>query len=1258
MSESNTTGNMRVCLRCGAQITAFAPGGVCPSCLVTSVIDSTDEGETETEVSATLPGAPEIADFRLTELLGEGGFGQVFAAEQLRPIQREVAVKVLKPGAGGEHSLARFESEAQALALMDHPGIAHVFDAGESEDGRPFIIMERIDGAPILEFCKERGLDLDERLALFQQICAAVGHAHRRGIIHRDIKPSNILIGVEGGVPEPKVIDFGIAKGTDSLLTERTLLTQQNQMLGTPAYMSPEQAEGRGAIDVRSDIYSLGVLLYELVTGTPPFREEEFRTLAYDEVLSKIRTESPPRPTTRARETRDLVVGKLSSDLDWIVMRAIEKDPARRYETADALGRDVLAFLSGEAIEARPPSAAYRLRNFVRRNRGAVAASTAILLALVAGTIVSFVMFLRAEDNAVLAKQSAAEAEQSEARNRQQFSLAEFAKAKELVASRPGVAVAHLTRAVRIDPGNHAAATRLLNLLASEDWPTKSFPPIDHGQIARTVAFSPDGTRLLVAGDARTFDVHDAASGKLLKSIPIKARCLNIEQTADGRFAAVETSENLVLFDMVKMETVRWMRSTRGFPTGCSFSANGRWLAAGFHGGAVRVWEVAKGKLVSKMQLEIHRPFVRFAPTDDRLAISDKDSGVRLVTPSPDSDSDLDSLEPVSAEILGMCFTPDGRRLVLRCGDSTVRTFDFQSGREIAVMPHLGALVETFEINADGSLVLTGDDAGKARVFDLETGRLLGEPVSHAGRYVRASFSPDGRWVASSSALATELNIPVKVWDARSGAPICAPFLHPRGVLQLAWSPDGRRIAVASRSRMVAVWGIRQSSMHPTTMRHPDAVWRAGFDEGGERLYTLMPDGRASAWDATTGKALSDKPQTFGEVAVAAHRCGGHTLRHGQSHRRTRLLPHNKFQRPEDLVAPDFREGGVRAFAASADGEKLATGCADRKVRVWSLRDGRLLDTFGDFDAPLSVVAFDQEGRIVAGGDLAGCVEIHRLGQSVALFSGQMHSRRVDCLSFSADSDVLASGGNDKRARILHLKTRVLGEPLEHEGAISQLAFSPDCGLLATSGIDNTARVWTVATGELLGVPLRHLDVASNHGLYLMWRSADHLVTTASHDNTARVWDVHSGRQLVPSMSQLSGAISAALSPDRRALLFGGDIGAHARVWDLGTGIPLTKLLQGDERVICTAFSPRGDRLVTGTLGGTTYVYPMPPRDIELPDEFLQYAESLGGFRFNPGGLLETSPPIDRSALPEFGNPWLRWLTTSAEGRLTNNVRW
>ena len=347
-----------------------------------------------------------IGSYHLLEKIGEGGMGEVWVAEQHKPIHRRVALKLIKAGMDTKQVIARFESERQALAMMDHPAIAKVFEAGETDEGRPYFVMEYVQGIPITAYCDRNRLTTKERLELFRHVCEGVQHAHQKAIIHRDLKPSNILVAVQDGVPVPKIIDFGVAKATAQSLTERTMYTELGVLIGTPEYMSPEQAEMTGAnVDTRTDVYSLGAILYELLVGSLPFDPKELRRAGYDEIRRRIREVDPPKPSTKLstmgeassaqaanrRTEGPALIRQIRGDLDWITMKALEKDRTRRYGTPSDMAADIERYLHNQPIVARPPSTAYKAGKFARRHRFGVGVASAIAVLLVAFSITTAV---------------------------------------------------------------------------------------------------------------------------------------------------------------------------------------------------------------------------------------------------------------------------------------------------------------------------------------------------------------------------------------------------------------------------------------------------------------------------------------------------------------------------------------------------------------------------------------------------------------------------------------------------------------------------------------------------------------------------------------------------------------------------------------------------------------------------------------------------------------------------------------------------
>jgi dienelactone hydrolase len=423
------------------------------------------------------PGAIIAGRYKLLEEIGEGGMGAVWVAEQTQPVRRKVALKLIKAGMDSKSVLARFEAERQALAVMDHPNIAKVLDGGLTETGRPFFVMEYVKGVPITEYCDGTRLSVPERLNLFVQVCQAVQHAHQKGIIHRDLKPSNILVAPYDDKPVPKVIDFGLAKAMNQSLTERTLHTAHETVLGTPLYMSPEQAQLNNLdVDTRSDIYSLGVLLYELLTGTTPVEKKRFKEVAWDEIRRIIRDEEPPRPSVRLSSTDTLpslaasrqveparLTKMVRGELDWIVMKALEKDRARRYETAVAFGTDVQHYLAGDPVLAVPASVGYRVRKFVRRNKGRVAVAAMLATAGIVAASTGWLAFLSERRRDELAQKMRLADE--ERKREDQFQKIDLPRLERLVKNNHPAAAFKLAHTLRQSQGNDPRVAELWNQL-------------------------------------------------------------------------------------------------------------------------------------------------------------------------------------------------------------------------------------------------------------------------------------------------------------------------------------------------------------------------------------------------------------------------------------------------------------------------------------------------------------------------------------------------------------------------------------------------------------------------------------------------------------------------------------------------------------------------------------------------------------------------------------------------------------------------
>jgi WD40 repeat protein/serine/threonine protein kinase/Flp pilus assembly protein TadD len=1031
------------------------------------------------------PGAV-IGPYKLLEQIGEGGFGVVFLAEQQRPVRRKVALKVLKPGMDTRQVVARFEAERQALALMDHPNIAKVFDGGATASGRPYFVMELVKGVPVTDFCDRNHLTPRQRLGLFVSVCQAVQHAHQKGIIHRDLKPSNVLVTLHDTTPVVKVIDFGVAKAMGQELTDKTLFTGFAQMVGTPLYMSPEQAGMSGLdVDTRSDIYALGVLLYELLTGTTPFDRERFKRAAYDEIRRIIREEEPPRPSTRLSEStaslpsvsaqRRTEAAKLTKlvrgELDWIVMKCLEKDRNRRYETANALALDLLRYLHDEPVQACPPSAAYRFRKFARRQKGVLATAALALVALVAVVALvvgsSFTMRLQvALDDA----QKARSAEEVQRHKAERFQYGQ-----------------HISLANHAWQENYTG--RLEQLLdqcpadSKRSWEWRYLKRQCHPElltlrghtagIARVI-FSKDGTRVATGSLDGTVRVWDAVNGREVAAIPAHhGDVMSVAFSPDERRIASAGSDRTVkVWDVQTRQLLLTLEGHQSDVYGLAYSPDGRWLASGSFDKTIRVWDPVTGTLVR-------------------------------------------TLEGHTAEVCSLVASPDGRRLVSGGFDRTLRLWDVAAGRELGRFEGLKpAVTFSMALSPDGRRLASPSRDNTVKVWDVESRRLLHTLVGHKDEVNCAAFSPDGKWIASSGADNTVL-----IWDAATGRPLAARRGHSNYVFDVAFSPDGGRVASSSQDRTVRLWPGPATPDADLLVGHSDEVAGVAFSPDGRRMATASRDQTVKVWDTVTRQAILTLKGHSGPVAGVAFGPDGTWLVSAGADRRLICW---------DLVSglPTRTLAGhgaeIRCVTVSPDGKRIASGDADGWVRGWDAATGAELLARKAHDGEVRNLAFDAAGSQLASSGADRVVQVWdtAAGRSVQTLDG--HHCWVHAVAFSPDltrfavtglpeasegagRPRLATGSGDGTAMVWDLATgQNLFPPIEaHSGFVYGVAFAPDGSRFATAGSEGTVKLWDGETGaEVLTLK------GAGGVLYAVAFSPDgSRLAAASSDGTVQVWD-------------------------------------------------------------------------------------------------------------------------------------------------------
>ncbi len=928
--------------------------------------------------------------FVLISKLGQGGMGQVWLAEQTAPVCRAVALKLIRPGMYDATVLQRFHAERQSLAIMEHPCIAKVFDAGTTPIGQPYFVMEYVPGLPITEYCNRNKLDIAARLELFIHACEGVQHAHQKAIIHRDLKPANILVIEIDGTPMPRIIDFGLAKPAQPRLDDETMFTQIGQFIGTPGYMSPEQVNPAVQdIDTRTDVYSLGVILCVLLTGLQPFETRRRERPPLYEWLRRIREEDPPTLSQKVNAERESVAGvaaeratdpkqllrALRGDLDWITMKALERERERRYATPIELAADLRRHLRDEPVSARPAGAAYQVRKFIRRHR--IAAAVALLVALFAAVASTAGLIAVAKEREAQFQRRQAEYQTRQALSAQARLLTEVAaqRLKESDVAGARTLILEVLTDPRFPESRSPAALSVFQDMRAADRQIALLS--GHTERVFSAAYSPDGARIVTASADKTARIWDARTG---------AELMVLEGHTDRIFAA-------------------------------AFSPDGTRIVTGSRDKTARIWDARSGAPLAvlsghgdRVSSAVYSPDgkrILTASWDKTAQVWDARSGARLV-----------QLTGHAAVLYSAVYSPDGRFIVTASQDKTARIWDAEKGTPLKVLAGHGDYVACAAYSPDGARIVTASADRTARTWDGESGVPLAVLAGHGEVVYGAAFSPDGARVVTASWDKT-----ARTWDAASGAQLGILSGHGATVAMAVFSPDGQRIVTASQDQTARIWDAHDRTQILTLAGHRDVVCGAGYSPDGARIVTASYDQSARLWDARSGAPLATLLGHSGALTYAAFSPDGTRIATASQDKTARIWDARSGAQLAILSGPSGHSDRVYSASYSPDGTRIVTASRDKTARIWDAVSATPLGALeGHLDRVYSAAYSPDGTRVVtASRDKTARIWDARSGHELIALSG--HGDEVMTAAYSPDGDRIVTASVDGTARIWDART-------------------------------------------------------------------------------------------------------------------------------------------------------------------------------------------------------------------------------------------
>jgi serine/threonine protein kinase/WD40 repeat protein len=1201
------------------------------------------EVATEIHPGTNAAGA-QIGPYKLVQQIGEGGFGVVYMAEQTQPVRRIVALKIIKPGMDTSEVIARFETERQALAMMDHPNIAKVLDAGTTAGGRPYFVMELVKGIPITQFCDEQHLTPRQRLELFVPVCQAVQHAHQKGVIHRDIKPSNVLVAMYDDMPVPKVIDFGVAKATGDRLSKRTLFTKFGAIIGTLEYMSPEQAKFNALdIDTRSDIYGLGVLLYELLAGSTPFEHDRLKKVALDELLQIIRREEPPKPSLRLTSSATLarlaaqrktepakLPGLVRGDLDWIVMKAIEKDRARRYETASEFAADIVRHLNHEPVLAGPPGLPYRTRKFLRRHRGPVAAVAAVVAALAVGLAGSLFLYFRAEGLRNVADRLRADAETAqEAEVRRVVQLAEALNDVTQERNLKKAALEDKDRALE-DKDRALRRSVALRLATSSLLAVKDNPELAGALAIEAARRSPEPA----TQNAVLTVMQELPAGRILECDEWVWRWMRFTPSGE-QILGMKLNGDIQIWDAA---TARPLGSFKGLPhtERIVLSPRGDRLAATDENGKLHVWKIPQGE--TELVIDAKSGPIKnmvFSPNGEQLATASGDLAARA---GQVCIWDLDKFQPTvladGESFYSVNFSPDGRNLVASTrGRRHVRVWALEN-RQLLLdeLVNDGLPWPSVVFTPDGAKVVDlGRDA--VCVWEVATGesQSLAAPWNNTNNgFFNVEFGTEGRgWLLTPGAF-KHLTGYVggdwtwRLWDMQQ-VTVTQSF---EGVSDAALTADGRRAAIV-RGPNIEVWNAESASLEARLVDRRPRAQTIAISPDGRWVATTHDDGAPYLWDLNDRGVLPTYPKLYAGLAVMrdAQRVAVLVPGEGIEVLDTQTLRTEKRIKLAASWQYTFRSFERQFLAYSRESDRFAARVSDSTLLLVDATTGTVLREINrQFDAQGSLR--DEKMEFTAGGkrllfrNVSGEVELVDAASEQTMVKVQgipgigIAGRNGDVVSPDGSRFLVAVAGkytvpgldpSDLQEFLIYDgASGKLLRKLDHRGArfLEAVAFSPDGRLLATA-IDQQIQdiagqpftnasdvtIWDVNTGERVAV----LGGAYGNPLcYALFSLDGTTLVTGDSSGMIHVWNVNEKRELTAFKTSAGEIRSISLSSDGTKVAALSHFDNVAGLWDTRTGKE-TVVLPVQDHYHLSRIVAEGRSLLTVESSGLLRSWPADP---------------------------------------------------------------